>query len=247
MMMKDLNAAVKLAMTGPEDCERFGYTVDVALVIDATGDMEPCLERVKRWIGRYLERIPQVLAERGRSLRQLRVRVITFRDLAFDGAQALQQSRFFTLPQEQALLQQTLDAIRPMGGGDPPESALEALAAAMQSDWAREGVRRRHVVVLFSNADAVPLGDPLRLASPDYPDGMPADLQELSDRWHDCAEGGMPFPGHARLIAFVPQTPIWSELESWNNAWSSDFTAIGGEPNTPYDTTVDEAVGMMFF
>ena len=67
-------------------------------------------------------------------------------------------TRFFNLPEEADLLKNLIGQITAMGGGDDPEDGLEALAFAMRSDWDKEGMKKRHVIVVWSDAATHPLG-----------------------------------------------------------------------------------------
>ena len=67
--------------------------------------------------------------------RQLRVRVVAFRDLVADGDAAVEESPFFALPDERARFSEFVGGLRAEGGGDAPESGLEAVALAINSPW----------------------------------------------------------------------------------------------------------------
>ena len=70
--------------------------------------------------------------------------MIAFRDYGVDSEPML-ESKFFTLDGESGAFHEFVEGIEATGGGDEPESSLEALALAMKSDWVRTGSVRRHV------------------------------------------------------------------------------------------------------
>ncbi len=72
------------------------------------------------------------LTEKGKNVDQLRVRVLAFRDFEADGAAALEESPFYTLPAERAGFSDFVNGLLAEGGGDAPESGLEAVALADQ-------------------------------------------------------------------------------------------------------------------
>jgi hypothetical protein len=78
------------------------YAVDIAFCIDVTGSMSPILDRVKDNALRFYDDVQKNLTDKGKNVDELRVRVIAFRDFKADGAAALQESPFFSLPDEQA-------------------------------------------------------------------------------------------------------------------------------------------------
>ena len=199
-----------------------GYTCDITLVIDATESMASFISDVKENALNICAKFLHVMEERGRDVERFRVRVIAYRDYAFPDCPPMECSDFFTMPQQEAQLRAFLAGIEAKGGGDEPESALEALALAMRSDWTAESTRRRHIVVLFSDASAAELNDPRRTCHPDYPENMPKNMEELSAMWHGTGEtlGGMPDYRWARLVAFAPNVFPWNELPIWNNVWN---------------------------
>lgn len=61
------------------------------------------------------------------------------------------------MPNEKMDLKEYLNEIYADGGGDDPESGLEALAMAMKSDFVQKGEKKRHIIILFTDAAAHPL------------------------------------------------------------------------------------------
>ena len=95
---------------------------------------------------------------KGKNVDELRVRVVAFRDFVADGEAALQESSFFELPgRARQVSAASSTAWSPKGGGDAPESGLEAVALAMNSPWTTRGDRRRQVIVVWTDQPAHPL------------------------------------------------------------------------------------------
>ncbi len=153
--------------------------VDIVFCIDATGSMEPIIKEVKSIASSFHEKLIEVYDSVDRPIDLLRIKVITFRDFNVD-TDALAESKFFELPAETEDFQAYINGITELGGGDEPENGLEALAAAMNSDWTNEGVRRRHVIALFTDASAIKLEDSYK-SHPQYPVPAPASLEELQE------------------------------------------------------------------
>jgi hypothetical protein len=191
----------------------FTYAVDLVLVIDATGSMSSIIERVKASALKFHDDLGRKMNEKGKMVDELRVRVIAYRDFYASDADALVESEFFQLPREQDAFASFVNGIRATGGGDEPETALEALVAAIRSPWTTGGTKRRHAIVVWTDASAHPLerfadAKPVR-----YPADMPADLSDLTDLW----EGQDGMDGSAkRLVLFAPDAYPWTDI---NNHW----------------------------
>ncbi len=111
------------------------YAVDIVFCIDVTGSMTPILDKVKANALRFYDDVQSNLTDKGKNVDELRVRVIAFRDFGADGATALHESPFFALPASRANFSDFVDGLVAEGGGDAPESGLEAVALAINSPW----------------------------------------------------------------------------------------------------------------
>ena len=212
------------------------YAVDIVFCIDVTGSMIPIIDQVKANALSFYDDVQANLTEKGKNVAQLRVRVIAFRDFAADGAAALDESSFFTLPAERAGFSEFVDGLIAQGGGDAPESGLEAVALAINSPWTTTGDRRRQVVVVWTDQPAQPL-DPSVLP-PDLSSRVPADFSALTDLWED--EQGSMGSSSKRLILFAPDGPGWSDISSvWENVVHHPSQAGGGLSEVDYGTIID--------
>ena len=135
------------------DSGKKGCCIDIAILIDATENMALIINEVKAnamdLCAKFQETMKQEMAWR---IDEFRVKVIPFRDYAYDGAQAMNDSGFFFLPEQNAAFRSYMDSIVAKGGGDGTASALEAMALAMRSDWTTKGDRRRHIILVFTNS-----------------------------------------------------------------------------------------------
>ena len=189
------------------------YSVDLALCVDATGTMSPVIELVKGNALRFVDDVAQTLSAKQKRVDALRVRTIVFRDLHEDGDAALSASPFFVLPGQRGEFAGLLRSVRAHGGGDEPESGLEALATAMRWAWARVADRKRHVVVVWTDASAHRLEDASRRGTPGYPQNLPRDWAELSTLW----AGGMDRFAK-RLLIYAPDVAPWTDIqEEWES------------------------------
>lgn len=191
---------------------RLTYHVDMVLCIDATGSMRHVLDLVKHNALTLYRDITEAMEKKRKRIDRLRVRLIAFRDYLADGEDAMIASEFFVLPDQAELFSECVRGIEPRGGGDVPEDGLEALAYAIRSDWTREGIKRRHIIALWSDAPTHPVGH--ASAAPWYPKGMAKDFQELGLWWEDEQLGGLMDQNAKRLLLFAPDAPEWSRVSS---------------------------------
>ncbi|WP_306369537.1 vWA domain-containing protein [Nocardiopsis sp. CC223A] len=194
------------------------YAVDIVLCIDVTASMGPVLERVKKSALGFHSRLGVVMGQKSKTISQLRLRVIAFRDFADDPDDAVESTEFLTFPEQGGDFEDFVRGLEPTGGGDVPESALEALALAIRSSWETGLDRRRHVIVMFTDAPAHPLGTPAALATPTYPRGLPTSLEDLHEDWgYPRSQDSLMDNSAKRLVIFAPDEEPWSEIaDEWN-------------------------------
>lgn len=218
------------------------YYVDIVMCIDATGSMVPIIGEVKENAISFYQRFVDAMEENDKEVAQLRIKVIAFRDYGCDD-EPMKESQFFTLPAQNEEFRDFVNNIKAQGGGDGPENALEAIALALKSEWTTGGSKRRHAVLVFSDAPALSLGE--RASSRSYPSGMPTDIAQLGAWWEGTdqtlcstyqAKAG-------RLVAFVPNAEPWTELQAWNRYWPAFSPAGTGLPDVDIQSAIDLMVG----
>lgn len=212
------------------------YAVDIVFCIDVTGSMDPIIDAVKANALRFYDDVQNNLTAKGKNVDELRVRVIAFRDFAADGEAAMQESPFYRLPDERSGFSEFVNGLIAEGGGDAPESGLEAVALAMNSPWTTRGDRRRQVVVVWTDQPANPL-DP-SVVPAELRTRVPADFSALTDLWEDTQ--GPLGASSKRLILFAPDGPGWSDISAvWENVVHHPSQAGGGLSDVDYGTIVD--------
>lgn len=227
------------------------YKVDIVMCIDVTGSMQDCIDTVKSRALQFWPDLQDALKAASKNVSDVRVKVIAFRDFEADGANALQESRYFNLsdqgssdPEE---YKQFVSGLVADGGGDEPENALEALTLAIQSDWVQTGDKRRHVIVMFTDASAHKLENANR-SNPNYPQNMPGSLEELTDIWMTPASGQtskikLKQPAK-RIVVFAPQVYPWPDLyETWNQIVYNPSKAATGLDDVSWEDIINSIVG----
>jgi hypothetical protein len=226
-------AAAQSSLAAPRG---LSYAVDIVFCIDVTGSMTPIIDAVKANALGFYDDVQANLTEKGKNVAQLRVRVIAFRDFVADGAAALEESPFYTLPAERSAFSEFVNGLIAQGGGDAPESGLEAVALAINSPWTTTGDRRRQVIVVWTDQPAHPL-DP-SVVPADLASRVPADFSALTDAWED--EQGRMGSSSKRLILFAPDGPGWSDISAvWENVVHNPSQAGGGLSEVDYGTIID--------
>lgn len=212
------------------------YAVDIVFCVDVTGSMTPILDQVKANALRFYSDVQSNLTAKGKTIDELRVRIVAFRDIVADGDAALQESPFFELPAEEASFSSFVNGLIAEGGGDAPESGLEAVALAMTSPWTTRGDRRRQVIVVWTDQPAHPLD--ASVLPPALAGRVPADFSALTDLWEDPQ--GPLGSSSKRLILFAPDGPGWSDISSvWENVVHHPSKAGGGLSDVDYGTIID--------
>lgn len=229
------------------------YKVDIVMCIDITGSMQDCIDTVKNRALQFWPDLKEALAAASKNVSDVRVKVIGFRDFEADGDGALEISRYFNLSDQGSSdpedYKAFVNGLVADGGGDEPENSLEALALAIQSDWVQTGDKRRHVIVMFTDASAHKLEDANR-SNPNYPENMPESFEDLTDVWMTPSSGQqggtktkLKQPAK-RLIVFGPEVYPWPELyESWDQVVYNPSKAGTGLDDVSYEDIINAIVG----
>ena len=229
------------------------YKVDIVMCIDITGSMQDCIDTVKNRALQFWPDLKEALAAASKNVSDVRVKVIGFRDFEADGDGALEISRYFNLSDQGSSdpedYKAFVNGLVAAGGGDEPENSLEALALAIQSDWVQTGDKRRHVIVMFTDASAHKLEDANR-SNPNYPENMPESFEDLTDVWMTPSSGQqggtktkLKQPAK-RLIVFGPEVYPWPELyESWDQVVYNPSKAGTGLDDVSYEDIINAIVG----
>ena len=177
------------------------------------------------------------MEEKGKMIDDLRIRVVAFRDYYVDGDNAMRTSPFFRLPQEKEQFATFVNPLQADGGGDEPENSLEALALAMQSDWAKSGDKRRQIIVMWTDASAHPLEKNASAKPGNYPKALPQDFDELTDMWEGQSHMRM---AAKRLIIYAPDAYAWTDIAThWNNTLHQTSKSGEGLSDVDYRTILD--------
>lgn len=207
------------------------YAIDIALCIDVTASMQPVIDEVKSGAFSFHSQLNAIMRRKGKRASQIRIRVIAYRDFGDRPDDALQVTPFFKMPGQARAFESFVRSLSTFGGGDEPESGLEALSVAIDSEWERGLDQRRHVIVVFTDASAHPLGGPERMNA-QYPPRVPETIGQLAERWgHPTSQTSTMENSAKRLLLFAPDVSPWNVIaEEWNNViWFPSRAGLGLE------------------
>lgn len=206
--------------------------VDLVMCIDVTGSMGGIIRTVTNHAVNFCDDLKRKCEENGKEINNFRVRVLAFRDFEETDYPPLEDSGFFNLPEQGGDFRSFASRLIACGGGDGPESGLEAVGVAMNSDWSGEGHSRCRVIMVWT--DEVPkrygVGRPRSV----YPHELPADVAGLRNWWEVEKMGG----GAKRLVLFAPDTNYWNTIK---NTWSDVTLGSYANPRD-YDAILETIV-----
>ena len=180
--------------------------VDVVMCIDVTGSMGGIINTVKKNALSFYDSFKEVCTKNGIGLISLNTQVIPFRDKNVD-SDWIEESPVYTLPADKKTFESFVNKLSATGGGDTPESSLEALDLAFsKKDWGKDDGYHRQVIIMWTDAPY--------LTGKDYTDLTPAMVKEKWDA----------MPSGRRFILFAPKDSYsyynggkWEDISSWKN------------------------------
>lgn len=201
--------------------------VDVVMCMDVTGSMSGLINTVKKNALNFYDIFEKACVESNIILFSLNTQVIAFRDKNEDKDWLL-KSDVYAMPDDRELFSGFVNGLRATGGGDTPESGLEALDTAFsRDDWGKDDGYHRQVVILWTDAPY--------LTGSSYTD---LTLENVQLKWDSMPSG-------RRLVLFAPNGTqsnggSWSDLDSWINVMHLTDTSTGFEN---IDYVIDNIIG----
>ena len=209
---------------------------DVVLCVDGTKTMNSIgmdgrtyLDGVKETVKNIGPYLYGRMRRYGCPITQLRIRIIVYRSYLSDSENAMLDTKWFTYPDDIRAFESCVDSIVASGVGDSQKDGLEALAYAIKSDWTNKPAVRRHIIIVWTDADTNEIG--CGKSSQYYPRGMPKDIVELTAWWDSMNEVSK------RLILFAPDQTNWNYISAnWDNV--VHYPSLAGQGTT--DRIFDE-------
>ncbi len=193
--------------------------IDIIFCIDGTGSMTPFLDKIKKNAVKFHQDLAfEMTSNFNSNIDELNVKTIVFRDYEAD-ENAMCISEWYDLTAgDTELFEKHLDGIVAEGGADIPENGLEALYFAMTADWKSIGSNDRQIIVLFTDADAKPIGENVT-----RPDGTKVEMVDetgLLSTWSGIipsivSQSDFRLKERAkRLIMYAPADSKYADLNS---------------------------------
>lgn len=213
--------------------------IDIVFCLDITGDNSKLLEFFNENIEDLTFRLRDYFVDHIRiQLGRLRFKFIFFKDFAWD-PDPLKVTKFFRVPdhlEELKAIMKTMDA---QGGGDTPESGLEALYLAMTSKWS-QGIRDRQIIMLFTNSEAKDGCNDYTYDGIDYPfPGLC--FESLKKIWDEGSEATQYLPQRTkRLIVYAPSGTLYDQINEWERTVHYDVDPENEFASLDVDTIIHD-------
>lgn len=194
---------------------------DIVFLLDASGSMKDCIHAVADNIAAFVDTLSTPDANGGVLIKDWRVRVVAYRDREADGSHWWIDNPFTS---DLVQVKAQLSALEAKGGGDEPESLLDAMytvsqwpstergAAASPNGW-----RHRHdaarVVIIFTDASC----------KPDFTaaDGSRGSVTDLINAFH---------ANKLKVCLFAPDAPVYGDLSGMNGL---EWEPVGSLDSNP--------------
>ncbi len=193
---------------------------DIVFCIDITQSMQPCIDKVKENIDVFIKGIK--LGPNGDPI-DWRARVIGYRDFEADTQYLFDNFDFSNSPDE---IKNQLDQLVADGGGDEPESTLDAIMYAVKkSQWRSNCL---HAVVVFTDSPTKPQLDSKTAAE----FGIPADLEVFKQEL---------MKANVKLFLFAQKDSVYEELNAVPRTYITTYeNALEGLKNADFNSLLDQ-------
>lgn len=193
------------------------YHVDIVMCIDNTGSMDNLISLVKDNALRFHSDLKTACAKKNKKIEDIRLRVLSFGDFS---EKPISESGLLQIPSQTSEFREFVNGIEAEDGDDVPEDALEAVAVAIKTGWNSGVTRRRHIIIVYTDAPAHDLG--FNRYSMFYPqEPMPMDFKEMTEWWNHLDRKA------SRLILFAPNESYWSRMnEEWPNVYLKSLDVV---------------------
>lgn len=101
--------------------------VDICFLLDATGSMQPCIDAVKNGIRHFINSLTSPESNGGIRIENWRASICAYRDITYEPRFGKEWLIMHDFTDDVATLDSQLGALVAEGGGDEPESLLDAL------------------------------------------------------------------------------------------------------------------------
>lgn len=172
--------------------QTYRTAVRFLFVTDCTGSMDDFRVMLQGFLKNSHKKIIEALDAVGRSAEQIEVQIASFRDFFEEkGEEAFHLSKVFDLATEKEAFDNEVDKLQWYGGGDDPESSLQALWLAIKHSPKMEtdATKKRFIIFLFTDNPSHSFEEIEKRGGveyyPDYPiDELPKTLEDFNREYH---------------------------------------------------------------
>lgn len=195
---------------------------DIVFLLDITGSMQLCIDALQRNIATFIDFLSADDANNEMPVKDWRGKIVGYRDVNYDGDDWFEDNDFV---RDADALKAQVNAMKAKGGGDEPESLLDAIyrvgaLGAVDRGFQEDDPKRwRHkydaarVIVIFTDASYHPT-----MSIPDARDGMLSDVVNL------CISEKL------LLALFAPDMPCHNEISAIPGVEYRPTSAKGEDP-----------------
>ena len=194
---------------------------DIVFLLDCSGSMSDCLRAVTDSIGAFVDTLASPDANGGVHIKDWRIRVVGYRDRDYDGSHWLVDHQFSS---DVVQVRGHLASLEAKGGGDEPESLLDAMYAVSQWPSVERGIaagtdawRHRHdarrIVIIFTDASCKPAFT--------ANDGSHGGVTDLINTYH---------ANRLKVCLFAPESPLYADLASMDGLEWEPVGVVGANP-----------------
>lgn len=196
---------------------------DIVFCLDATASMQPCIDNVKINIGTFVQSIKSASPN---TKVDWRARILAYRDFNVDTDSLMNSFPFVCTPEE---LQSQLDKVIADGGGDEPESTLDAmLYATLKSDWR---INAHKIIVVFTDATPLPQFNAKTVRELGIPDDFEIFKQTLF------------IENRIKLFLYGQKHPIYDSLNEQSRASITQYDNAASELSTADFKKILDTIG----
>lgn len=213
-MELDLNGLDGIEIEGTQESKKKGV-VDIIFLLDISGSMGPAIVNIGKNIGTFVNNLdPKVVKD-------WRARVFSFGDMESDSAELkLNVSREWTQEPQEIVNQivECVNLVKQAGGGDEPESSLDALYIAARDGFDAHWTERTRSIILFTDAS------PKKILK----ETLGADVDGIALLGQQISKN------HTYIYMFAPVHDDYSMIKNNVNKYVN-YVAIGEDGTSPVE------------
>jgi len=194
------------------------FHIDIVFCVDVAMGPTTSLDWVRTRVLSFGPDLIERMAHQGRVASHIRGRIVIFDSCGTD-ASSVRETPFYTLlPAEQTgEFTDSVSKFVARNSGEADSSVgLQALSAAIDSDWVGDGDIRRHIILMFANNSIHSSDDDAESSPSQTTTTARTSVSHLMQRWEHGLENKLQ-PHAKRLVLLAPDISPWAVIgDSWS-------------------------------